>query len=177
MVNISQAGAIITNRFILIIATIIVKDQGYYAIWPCAKIEATISNASDLLFSYPTCAAYANGTNPTQVAIVAATFDQGDAANTGAALNVNFGMALWLAFVIHALGVEIYLHLTPKEAQRLRQVSYQRQLEAGMKNPGSAGLTADRLGDAEEFIPDCRKDSVGTLRNSPPGRPRREQAN
>lgn len=32
------------------------------------------------------------------------------------------------------------LHLTPKESERLRQVSYQRQLEAGFKNPGHAGL-------------------------------------
>ena len=34
------------------------------------------------------------------------------------------------------------LHLTPKESERLRQVSYQRQLEAGFKNPGHAGLVA-----------------------------------
>jgi hypothetical protein len=46
------------------------------------------------------------------------------------------------------------LHLTPKEAQRLRKVSYQRQLEAGMKNPGSAGLTSDRLGDADQWALD-----------------------
>ena len=32
------------------------------------------------------------------------------------------------------------LHLTPKESERLRQVSYQRQLEAGFRNPGHAGL-------------------------------------
>lgn len=34
------------------------------------------------------------------------------------------------------------LHLTPKESERLRQVSYQRQLEAGFKNAGHAGLVA-----------------------------------
>lgn len=39
----------------------------------------------------------------------------------------------------------IKLQLTPGESRRLRQVSYQRQLEAGM--PGKAGLTAERLGD------------------------------
>lgn len=32
-------------------------------------------------------------------------------------------------------------------------MSYQRQLEAGMRNPGSAGLTADRLGDSEKWKP------------------------
>ena len=44
------------------------------------------------------------------------------------------------------------LKLTPRETERLRQVSYERQLEAGMKNPGSAGFTAERFGDANPWI-------------------------
>ena len=44
------------------------------------------------------------------------------------------------------------MRLTPREAERLRAVSYTRQLEAGMHNPGSAGLTADRLGDADKRV-------------------------
>lgn len=32
-------------------------------------------------------------------------------------------------------------------------MSYQRQVEAGMRNPGMAGLTADRLGDAARWKP------------------------
>ena len=147
----------------------IIKNQGYYAVWPCAKIEATLPTPHLLLDRYPACAAYANGTSPDQVAAVAATFGEGDATNTGAALNVNFGMALWLAFAIHALGVEVYLHLTTQEAQRLRQVSYQRQLEAGMRRPGSAGLTADRLGDAEEWGPEVPgKECVDTVGSGSP---------
>lgn len=56
------------------------------------------------------------------------------------------------------------LHLTPAEAERLRNVSYQRQVEAGMKHPGRAGLTADRLGDAKIWEPkqdDKRADLSG----------------
>lgn len=45
------------------------------------------------------------------------------------------------------------LRLTPKESNRLRQVSYERQLERGMSRPGYAGLTAERFGDAEPFHP------------------------
>lgn len=154
------AGAIITTRLIMVIATQIISDKGYYAVWPCAKIEATLQNKANWLDAYLSCASYANGTNLDQVSAVAASFGRGGAPNAGAALNLNFGMALWLALAIHAVGVESYLQLTPKEAQRLRQVSYQRQLEAGMKNPGSAGLTADRLGDAEKWVPEAaRKDS------------------
>ena len=43
--------------------------------------------------------------------------------------------------------------LTPAEHERLRNISYRRQLEAGFKRPGYAGLTADRLGDSERWKP------------------------
>ncbi|KAF1939940.1 hypothetical protein EJ02DRAFT_351162 [Clathrospora elynae] len=158
------AGAIITSRIITIITVQIISSQDYYAVWTCAKIAATISDSSNLISSYPACASFVDGTNTKQVSAVAATFGVGDTANVGAVLNVSFGMALWLSIAMHAVGVEVYLHLTPREAQRLRLVSYQRQLEAGMRNPGSAGLTADRLGDAEKWVPElARKDSEGTL--------------
>ncbi|RYC60252.1 hypothetical protein CHU98_g5959 [Xylaria longipes] len=58
-----------------------------------------------------------------------------------------------LALVLHAVLVEIYLHLTPAETARLRRISYQRQLERGYKNPGSAGVVAQWLGDAEKWHP------------------------
>jgi 23S rRNA G2069 N7-methylase RlmK/C1962 C5-methylase RlmI len=45
------------------------------------------------------------------------------------------------------------LNLTPKESNRLRQVSYERQLERGTSRPGYAGLTVERFGDAEVFQP------------------------
>jgi hypothetical protein len=155
----------------MILAAVIISQDEYLVVWPCAKIESTLSNPSTLLSSYPECAAYVSGTNPNGFAVVKARLSGPESANAGAALNVPFGMALWLAVVIHAIGVEVYvsvvgillsrfrtngrqLHLTPTEASRLRQVSYQRQLEAGMQNPGSAGLTSDRLGDAEKWMPD-----------------------
>ncbi|KAB2105688.1 hypothetical protein AG0111_0g6287 [Alternaria gaisen] len=162
------AGTIITSRFIVIIAAKIIASQDYYIVWSCAKIAATISDDVDLATSYPTCASFVNGTDPEAVSSVAATFAVGDAANTGAALNVVFGMALWVSLALHAFGVELYLHLTPKEAQRLRQISYQRQLEAGLRNPGSAGLTTDRLGDAEKWVPETSsKDSTSMQATEP----------
>ena len=54
-----------------------------------------------------------------------------------------------MALFLHTVGVEIYLKLTPRESECLRRISYEEQLEAGFKNPGSAGLTIDRLGDAD----------------------------
>lgn len=47
----------------------------------------------------------------------------------------------------------VQLHLTPAESARLRQVSYERQLARKFKNPGNAGLTVQRFGDAEPWVP------------------------
>ena len=55
--------------------------------------------------------------------------------------------------MLHIIGVEIYLNLTPGEPERLCRVSYEKQLKAGFGNPGSAGLTSDRWGDAEKYTP------------------------
>jgi hypothetical protein len=185
--NDCQAGAIITSRIIMILAAVIISQDNYNVVWPCAKIESTLANRSTLLSSYPDCAAYVDGSDPDQLAIVKANIGGDGPANAGAALNTAFGMALWLAVVIHAIGVEVYvsntnfrtfeyrtniwqLHLTPREANRLRQVSYQRQLEAGMRNPGSAGLTSDRLGDADKWIPGekLRAESSATSTSAAP---------
>jgi hypothetical protein len=54
-----------------------------------------------------------------------------------------------MAIFLHLVGLEIYLRLTPAEQERLRRVIYDKQLKAGLKNPGSAGLTVDRW-DAEK---------------------------
>ncbi|KAJ4359932.1 uncharacterized protein N0V89_000491 [Didymosphaeria variabile] len=154
------AGSIVTNRFILIIATSVISSiDSYYTAWPCAKIAFTMRSDNATLALYPECASFVNGTNPHQQAVVHASFNSGHSTEIGAGLNMCFGMALWVALAMHAIGVEVYLHLTPKEAERLRNVSYQRQLEAGMRKPGSEGLTADRLGDAETWMPQARKRS------------------
>lgn len=57
------------------------------------------------------------------------------------------------------------LRLTPREAGRLRKVSYARQLEAGIANAGSAGLTADRLGDSDKWTVPTNMDSGSSAGN------------
>jgi hypothetical protein len=76
-----------------------------------------------------------------------------DRGRSTAAINISFAAAGQLAFFIHLICAEIYIGLTPREADRLRRVSYQKQKEKGFKNPGSAGLVAQRIGDAEPWIP------------------------
>ncbi|KAL2021729.1 hypothetical protein VTK56DRAFT_6672 [Thermocarpiscus australiensis] len=160
------AGSIITMRLIMVLAALIVSDDGYLVPMPCAKVEYFMGSANRTLRLYPDCEAYFAQQDLNRVVLVPASM-QGDRSNAMAVLSMSFGVSFWLAFFLHAVGVEIYLHLTPAEAERLRNVSYQRQMEAGVKNPGRAGLTADRIGDAalwmpQDYYPAVRKtDSSG----------------
>ena len=153
------AGSIITSRLIMFLSALVIssaKAGPYYDAMPCDKIASFYTSNAELLQNYPNC------TSPENWAPVRASLNAGSAANAAAALDITFGMALWLALLIHALGIEVYLHLTPAEFERLRNISYQRQLEAGFTNPGRAGLTADRLGDSEKWVPVVAKQQGGS---------------
>ena len=143
-------GTIITLRIIMIISALIIsRIATYYSTMPCDEISFIYGNSTDpIMRFYPQCL-----TNMTVdgVVVVHASFDRPE--QVGAALDMSFGMAMWLSIIMHLVGVEIYLNLTPRESNRLRQVSYERQLEKGLNNPGSAGLTSDRWGDADPWVP------------------------
>ncbi|KAH7128454.1 hypothetical protein B0J11DRAFT_525003 [Dendryphion nanum] len=148
------AGTIITARFIMIIATrIISTSDSYYTARPCAQLAYMHKTEAATLESFPDCRDFFNGINPAKQVMVQASMTSGNVSELAASFGMNFGMAMWIGLWLHAIGVEVYLRLTPAEAERLRKVSYQRQLEAGMQNPGRAGLTADRLGDSELWTP------------------------
>ncbi|KAF8761191.1 hypothetical protein RHS01_00290 [Rhizoctonia solani] len=129
------AGSIITVRLVMIIVAQIISTIGeYYTLWNCGEVLYTFDNDSTrLIASYPMCTGDQLGSIHVPVLAVWT-----GVVNIGSALRASFGPPS---------GVEIYIHLTPGEAERLRKVSYQRQLEAGMKHPGSMGTTSDRLGD------------------------------
>ncbi|KAJ4038311.1 hypothetical protein NW756_008555 [Fusarium oxysporum] len=144
----SQAGSIITLRIIMIISALVMsKTPSFRLPMQCAKVASFYDDTESLIAKYPTC----QDLNA-WVAI------QGDMSgesteNIASALSLGFSMGIWLALAIHAIGIEVYLHLTPAETERLRRISFQRQQERGFKNPGSSGLTSDRLGDAETWRP------------------------
>ncbi|KAL8961438.1 MAG: hypothetical protein Q9183_005311, partial [Haloplaca sp. 2 TL-2023] len=146
------AGTIITVRVIMIISALIISNLGgFYQATKCDKIAYIFADdEAGFREKFPACFAV-NGTSDGWIAVEAILGNS--AANVGAALGLGFGTAIWLALVMHGIGVEVYLALTPREGNRLRYVSYQRQLQAGYRYPGSAGLTADRLGDADVWKP------------------------
>ena len=152
----SYFGTIITVRIIFAIAFSI------EAVWPasqiytakyCPELLFDYQNSTTQLYSdYPACDP-ANAQFATDGHVAVKGDINGNVASIMAALAQNFGMAGYLALILHAAGVEIYLKLTPREGERLRQVSYERQLERGFANPGSAGLVIEKFGDAEPWVP------------------------
>lgn len=141
-------GTIITERIIMVIAAQILTLVGsYYTIWSCQELSFVFENDRKYFeTTYPECVS-----NSDADTIVRADFGT-KKDGIGASLRASFGLAMWLAIFLHAAGVEIYLNLTPREARRLRRASYERQLEAGFKNPGSSGLVVERFGDADEWM-------------------------
>ncbi|KAF4466935.1 hypothetical protein FALBO_6203 [Fusarium albosuccineum] len=141
------AGSIITVRLIMIIAASIMSNTASFR-QPiqCDKLASFYEDKDSLLRKYPACE-----DDGAWVAVQGSM--SGGAENIGAALSLGFSLGVWLALAIHAIGVEVYLRLTPAESDRLRKLSYQRQLERGFNTPGQAGLTADRLGDADKWTP------------------------
>jgi hypothetical protein len=141
-------GTIITTRLIMAISAMVITMVGdYYQIQTCGEVAFGYESWEKAIKLYPDCASRINGTN----IIVHANFN-GKSEELGASLGLGFGMAIWMSLLLHIIGVEIYLGLTPRETERLRKVSYEKQLEAGLKNPGSAGLTSDRWGDADPWV-------------------------
>lgn len=147
-------GVIITTRIIMILAAQITSAiDSYYVPMTCGEV-LYIQGKQYVLSEYPSCStAVVHGNrsvlDSNHVAVKASLGP--DMAQTTASLRLGFGMALWMAIFLHVICVEIYLGLTPKEAQRLRLVSYRKQLAAGYKNPGSAGLVVEKFGDAEPW--------------------------
>ncbi|KAI5922918.1 hypothetical protein F4810DRAFT_670774 [Camillea tinctor] len=148
------ACVIVTFRFSLYFGALAVSSiGGYYMAQPCDKINFTLGGEQATLSAYPGCAPFFSGETPDQHVVVLANYNSEDQMQIATAFNTVFGMSAWICIALHAIGVEVYLHLTPAEHERLRNMSYQRQLEAGMRNPGRSGLTVDRIGDTERWSP------------------------
>ncbi|KLU83017.1 hypothetical protein MAPG_02084 [Magnaporthiopsis poae ATCC 64411] len=152
-----NAGAIITSRICFFAMLFITAPAGYATVRPCEQIDFEhYGNRTKVLARFPGCAGFysgVNGTDPHLAVVVPVDPPKAGPSWVGSSLTLNFGASVWLSLAIHMIGVEIYLRLTPAEAERLRNISYQRQAEAGMKNPGSAGLTVDSLGDSAKWTP------------------------
>lgn len=103
------AASIITCRLIMILASKITSalNAQYYKAYPCQEVASFYSNTTTLLAAYPQC------TDMLQWVAVKANMNLAGAEHSGASLNLSFGMGLWLALALHAIGVEVYVSLIP----------------------------------------------------------------
>lgn len=146
-------STIITIRLIMFSGGAIISLLGgWFTTRPCTQI-ASVVGPNGAVALYPICEAWRNGSAPEQRAIVEANYPGGNPLEISAALGITFGAAGWLALWLHAIAVEVYLRLTPAESDRLRQVSYEKQLKRGWKTAGYSGLVAERFGDAIPWLP------------------------
>jgi hypothetical protein len=151
-----NASFIITMRLISSIINAVQKGVGqtYYLATPCYVVDYMFGgNQTQVLHFHPLCESFYSGANQEQRTVTVGGPDAQTVDQFVASYVSTSGAAAWLALAIHVFAVEVYLRLTPAEGERLRRISYQRQLEAGMRNPGNEGLTAQRLGDAEAWDP------------------------
>lgn len=100
-------------RIIQTIAGRAVSGQGYTSLRPCAQINSdgvlpqpVIENA------WPECAAYFTGANPDQQVLVRADY-YGFPIEINVALSIASGASAFVALILHAIGVELYVS-TPK---------------------------------------------------------------
>lgn len=149
-------GFVLTHRLLQVIMPLVITNwpqTGRQGIMSCDELDYIYEyNTTKLFTSYPACrpenAAFAPHGN---VIVNAALGD--DRGRDAVAFEVTFAAAGFLALVLHAVGVEIYLKLTPREAERLRMISYRRQVDKGWRHPGSEGLVVERFGDADPWVP------------------------
>lgn len=95
-------------RIILILSALINTNAGYLVPMPCAKVAWLIGDQQETLQQYPECEAYFSGQDVNKVALVSASM-QGNESNVTGLLSLSFGAAFWLAYTLHAVGVEIYV--------------------------------------------------------------------
>ncbi|RVD89590.1 uncharacterized protein DFL_000592 [Arthrobotrys flagrans] len=155
----SYLGVIITMRFVMLIAATIINQMGSY--WmgvSCKELEFGFINgnntfAAELAFRdrYPACIDLRGTLLPDRYIAIQGLAD-GRVEEVSVGYKLGFGMAVWVCLVLHAVLAEVYLALTSRETERLRMVSYEKQKARGWTNPGSGGLTADRV-DGVPWVP------------------------
>ncbi|CAE6439783.1 unnamed protein product [Rhizoctonia solani] len=108
--TVSYSGSVITARFITIMARAIISAIGtYYAMWRCDEITFLLKDSEIIQDLFPVCV---NATRPKRTFVPVHASIHQEPINFGSTYRVTFGMALWLAILIHLAGTELYINLT-----------------------------------------------------------------
>jgi len=110
----SLFGVIVTARLIMVIARPIISDIGtYYSMFSCNEIQASTGSFS----KYPACvtAAQTAHTNLGLVYVGIQASTKEAKINFGAATRLATSVGLWIALILHIIGVELYIQFTEKQ--------------------------------------------------------------
>ncbi|KAL2287533.1 hypothetical protein FJTKL_04970 [Diaporthe vaccinii] len=145
------ASSIVTMRIVQNIACRAASGQGYTAMRPCAQIDSDgVLPRSVIERAWPECTVYFTGTHPDQQALVRADY-YGLPIEINVAISIVSGASAFVALFLHAMGVEVYLHLTPAESERLRQASYHKQSASGQGHSPRAGSAVGHFEDSAKM--------------------------
>ncbi|KAJ7629390.1 hypothetical protein DFH06DRAFT_1272749 [Mycena polygramma] len=104
-------AAVISSRLIMLAAREIITIIGtYYSIWRCDEILNLLPDPQAVQSSFPQCVAPGVNTASVWLAVHASSRD--GPLYTASAVRATMGMALWIATLIHIVGVEIYINMT-----------------------------------------------------------------
>jgi len=134
--TVAYASVTITARLTSIASRHILSRIGsYYAIWRCEEISFVLNDAVTLQNLYPQCTEASMNTDRMRVAILV---DLRNNLGFGSSVRATWGMSLWIAIVIHIIGVEIYIRQSESSNTHRRGFELQRSGDddTGMRTPG-----------------------------------------
>jgi len=101
----------ITAHLIALAVRKITIDLGnYYAVWRCDQLLFVMTNATAVEQLYPQCTQA--GVNLAEVFVAVHATVKGGRLGSASITRATFGMCMWLALVIHIIGVETYIRKT-----------------------------------------------------------------
>ncbi|KAL0575725.1 hypothetical protein V5O48_006238 [Marasmius crinis-equi] len=108
---------VITGRVIMLAASAIITIIGtYYSLWQCDEVLFTMHDqVNSFTQNFPTCSLSGSTlTNPATTVAVHCSVHDG-AFGAASCYRATHGMGLWIAAILHILGVEIYLRSTERQ--------------------------------------------------------------
>ncbi|EUC56579.1 transmembrane protein, putative [Rhizoctonia solani AG-3 Rhs1AP] len=117
-------GTFVTTRVTaLLSAQVITAVNGYYSLWKCAEVGYVLKTVDALVRAYPECGTPIALQKPTWVHVaVHSSWNEGKLGKASAS-RASFGMALWVAMILHMVGIELYLRYTLDEGRQWREWS------------------------------------------------------
>ncbi|KAG8718817.1 hypothetical protein FRC09_012059 [Ceratobasidium sp. 395] len=136
-------GTFVTTRVTaLLSAQVITAINTYFSLWRCSEVNYVLNYNSQLLTQrYPLCGTSEGFARPDDTYVaVHSSWNEGRLGR-GSASRASFGMALWVAMLLHFLGIELYLRMTTKESKWWREWS--KRKATGSQLPRQVSRYAD----------------------------------